>query len=544
MANIIYCSSEDILMDIGLIFLIFSLVVFLYMAGVIAIGLFSAKKKSWLMASVRVGVTVLSAILAIFISKPVAGVITDSVYGMVLPMLGDTFGGFMTEVPVGAGGLRSMVSLLIAPILYVPVFALIRLVLMIAVWIVEKCVTAVEDFRDVRISMSAGAVNGLLIAMVTLIPLCGFIAFGGHMLNTFVESDMCDTALVKENILEPFGIDEAEVADLAHTLDSNAAVVVVHKTIGRPIFNALTTATLDADTTHGQKVKMNLDAEFCGLLKTAGYAVEAMDSLGKDDYTVEDKDILFATADSFFDSDWIRMLAADTLATMSSHWLEGEEFVGMARPTLDPTIDPTIKCILTILSTETVDTLEGDIHVILDVVGDFLVYDLLAEDADYAALVKKLGSSGLLTDMMAKLQENERLSVLATELKSLSIRLVTSMLGVEQLKDGQYAEMMGDVAGTLTDALDMSKEDRDAMVVESVQNAFADEGYEVPSEVVVELTDKIVADLGSDGQITGDELTDYLVNHSDELAGALPDGLPEDLPDEIPDGILDNLPQD
>lgn len=531
-------------MDIGLIMLIFALVAFLYMAGVTTIGLFWGGKKSWIMVSVRIGVTALSAILAIFVSQLLSGLITDKVYGMVLPMLGETLGGFMTEVPVGAEGMRTIVMLVIAPVLYTIVFILIRLVLMIAVWVVEHSVDALEDSKDIRISMPVGAVNGLLIAMVTLVPLCGFISFGGHMLNTVVESDMCETALVQEMIMEPFGMEEEAISDLAHKLDSNAAVAVVHKTIGKPIFNALTTSTLDAETTHGQKVKISLDSEFCGLVKTAGYAMEAMDSLGKEDYTAEDKEILYATADSFFESEWIRMLAVDTLVTMSSHWLEGEEFVGMARPSMDVALDPTFKCILTILSTETVDTLEDDIHVLLDVIGDFLTYDLLAKDADYGELVKKLGSSGILTNLMTKLQANERLAVLAGELKSLSIRLVTNMLGVEQLKDGQYAEMMGDVAGTLTDALDMSKEDRDAMVVESVQNAFADEGYEVPPEVVVELTDKIVADLGGDGQITGDELTDYLVNHSDELAGALPDGLPEDLPDEIPDGILDNLPQD
>ncbi|MBQ9151796.1 MAG: hypothetical protein IJX72_06065 [Clostridia bacterium] len=530
-------------MNISLIFIIFTIVLFLYVAGVSVLGLFMAKKRSWIMVSVRIGVTVLAAILAIFVSELVAGLITDVVYDRVVPLLGEKISGFMTEVPVGAEGLRVIVALLIAPILYAIVFGLLRLLLMIAVWIVEKCVPALQGFVRPEISMPVGAVNGLLIAMVTLIPLCGFMTFGGHMLNTFVDADMCDTAFVQENILDTLDMDEAEISDLARKLEKNPAVIVVHKTVGKPVFQALTTAKLDTTETHGAVVKMNLDSELCGLLKTAGYATEAMGSLEKEDYTVEDKDLLFATADSFFESEWVKMLATDTLVAVSTDWLEGESFAGMARPSLDASLNPTLTCILTILSSETVDTLEEDIHDILDVVGDFLVHDLLTEDADYTELVKKLGSSGLLTDMMAKLQANERLAVLATELKSLSIRLVTNMLGVEQLKEGQYADMMGNVAGTLTDALEMSKEERDALVVESVQNAFADEGYEVPPEVVVEVTDKIVADLGEDGEITGDELTDYLVNHSDELAGSLPDGLPEDLPDELPDGILDDLPE-
>lgn len=510
--------------------LIFTLFLFLYMAGVAVIGLFMAKKRSWIMTSVRVGVTVIAAILAIFVSALLANLITDLVYDRVVPLLGDAVSGFMDEVSVGAEGLRVIVALLVAPLLYAAVFGLIRLLLMIAVWIVEKCIPALQDFVRPAISMPVGALNGLLIAVVTLIPLCGYMTLGAHMLGTFVDSDMCDTAFVQENVLDALDMNEEEVSALSDRLEDNVAVILVHKTVGRPVFNALTTAKLDTSDTHGEVVKMNLETELCGLVKTAGYAVEVMDSFEKEDYTAADKELLYATADSFFGSEWVRMLATDTLVAMSDSWLKGEEFAGMAPPSLDPALQPTLNCVLSILSTETVDTLEEDIHDILDVVGDLLVHDLLNSDGDYMALVQKLGTSGLLTDMLAKLQENERLSTLATELKSLSVRLVTNMLGTEQLKDGRYADMMGNVAGTLTDALDMSKEDRDALVVESVQDQFANEGYDVPPEVIVEMTDQIMADLGSDGEITSDELTDYLVDHSDEMANALPDGAPDEIP--------------
>ena len=211
---------------------------------------------------------------------------------------------------------------------------------------------------------------------------------------------------------------------------------------------------------------------------------------------------------------------------MAEKWLDGEDFAGMSRPKLDAALSPTFDCVLSVLASENADTLEEDIHDILDVLGDFMANDLLGEDADYMQLVQKLGASGLLTDMMAKLQANERLAVLATEIKALSMRLVTNMLGAQQLKDGQYAEMMGNVAGTLTDALEMSKEDRDAMVVESVQEQFAAEGYDVPPEVVVEITDQVMAELGADGEITEEELTDYFLNHSDEALDYIPGGVP------------------
>lgn len=515
----------------------------IFLLGYAAVSLLLARKKSWIMMTVRVGATILSAIIAIPVCLGVSELLSDLVYELLVSNVGEEINLILQELPVGGEGMRVLSSLLISPILYPIIFLLLRLFCLIVIWILEKCIPDLQAHKNIAITLPLGALDGLLAAFFVLIPLCGFCVMGSNMIDTMVETKTCDTAFVQENILDPLDLTEDDLVHLADQLENNAMVTVVHKTLGKPVFNALTTAKLDASATHGQTIKMNLERELCGVMQTAGYALEVVDSFEKEDYSREDKELLYATADSFLASDWIRTLSADALTVLSKSWLNGKDFAGYARPKMDVTLTPTFNCILTILSQETSETLEEDIHVILDVIGDFLVYGLLTEGAEYTELVKTIGSNGFLTETMAKLQKNERLMPLAAELKSLSVRLVTNMLGVEKLKDGQYAEMMGDVAGTLTDALDMSKEERDEYIVESVQNAFADEGYDVPPEVVVEVADKIVADLGTDGEITRDELTDYLVNHSDELAESLPDGLPEDLPDEIPDGILDNSPQ-
>ena len=506
--------------------LILTLVLFLYMLLVAGLGLLLSAKRGWITMTARIGATVIATLIAIPVSILIAEPVSGLLYDKLIPLLGETVSGFMTEVAVGAEGLQMLVALLLSPILFVPVFALIRLLLMIVIWVLEKCIPSLNEKVKLPISLPLGAVNGLLIAVVTLIPLCGFLSLGGHMISTFVEADMCDTAFVRDNVLEALDMTEDEVAELADDLNSNAAVVVVHKTVGKPVFKALTSAKMDTDATHGKTVRMDMETELCSLVKTAGYAMDAMETLKKEDFTAADKEVLFATADSFFESEWIKMLAADTLSAMAEKWLADEAFAGMNRPSLDAALTPTFNCVLSVLASENADTLEEDIHDILDVLGDFMVNDLLGDSADYSALVKKLGSSGLLTDMMAKLQANERLAVLATEIKALSLRLVTNMLGADQLKDGQYAEMMGSVAGTLTNALGMSKEERDAMVVESVQEQFAAEGYDVPPEVVVEITDQVMAELGADGEITEEELTDYFLNHSDEALDYIPGGVP------------------
>jgi hypothetical protein len=48
------------------------------------------------------------------------------------------------------------------------------------------------------------------------------------------------------------------------------------------------------------------------------------------------------------------------------------------------------------------------------------------------------------------------------------------------------------------------------------------------------MSDQIIDDLGADGEITSDELTDYLVNHADEGFEFIPEDIPDNLPDNLP----------
>lgn len=510
--------------------LLFTVAVALFALILGLVNMIKAGKRSWLMAVIRLGITAFSMVASVPVTMMLLNEASDYAYELVIPMLPAALGGFFTEVPVGAEGMRVIASLLIAPVVFLLVFILMRWALSVVAWVIEKIIPPLRK-RSLRgLSRLLGLANGVLVAVVVLIPLAGYLMLSTHAVRTVVESDLTDSAVIKQEILEPMGMTEEELVELSSAVESHPVIATVYNTVGKPVFDSLTNATLDATETHGAVIQMNLETELCGLVRTAGYAMEVMESFEKDDYTDADKQLLFATADSFFSSDWIKMVMTDTLVAMSENWINGEAFAGMDRPKLDATLNPTLNTILELLSTENGETLEEDIHVILDVVGDLKANHLLEENADYTAMVQKMGSSGLLTDMLEKLEANQRMSSLAAELKALSIRLVTNMLGTDLLKGGEYSEMMGNVAGTLTDALTMNKEERDALVVESIQNNFKESGFDVPPEVALKMSDQIINDLGADGEITSDELTEYLVNHADEGFEFVPDELPDNLP--------------
>ena len=248
-------------------------------------------------------------------------------------------------------------------------------------------------------------------------------------------------------------------------------------------------------------------------------------------------------ADSFFESEWIKMFATDAIAEFATCWKENRPCLGISRPTLDANLNPTLNCILDTLSHEEGDDLEEDIHTVLDVTGDLLVADLLSDMGDYENMVRKLGESGLLTKMLAKLDANPRLHPLAAEIKSLSIRLVTSMLGVDKINSGEYDEHLDSMASTLTGVLDMPREEREQMVIDGIKDALSDQDFDLPEDVILEVSDKMMEDLGEDGVITGDELKQYMMDHADEAFDLGVENLPEDLPEGLPEDWEDQIPQ-
>ncbi len=491
------------------------------------IYMLGARKRSWIMATVRIGITIVSTVVSIPLAKLLASPLSKLVYSLLLEKTEGELDTFMARVPAMGEGLRVIVALVLAPILFVIVFLVIRFVIAMVMWIVEKKVPVLKERSKLGLTMPLGALNGFLIGAVTLIPLCGFMAFGAKLLYTVEDTGMMESAMMEE-MVEDTGWDEDALVEVADTLDGQILMKSIHVTIGKPVFKGLTTAKLDKDVTHGEKVKINLEKEFCGFVTTAGCFSEAVDTFSKEDFVEEDKEILFDAANSMFESDWVALMMTDTLVAMSETWLENESFIGMERPSLDATMNPTVNCVLEIMSEQEPETLREDMLIILDVIGDLMVYDILTDEMGYETLVQRLGQDSLLSSLLSKLEESPRLEALSVELKNLSIRLVTNMLGKELLESGEYDEMIGSVATSLTNVLELPKKERDAVIIESVRENFSAEGYDVPDDVVLEMSNKMIDELGKDGVITADELKTYMVEHAEEGFEITDDMIPDE----------------
>lgn len=500
-------------MNFSLIFSLAALVFVLLCAGV---TLLIARRHGWIMAVVRAGTTLLTAVLSVPLAKLIADKVAGALAGGVLPKLGGAIADIMTKVPVAEEGAEVLVALILTPVIYLFLFAILRGLLGIVLMILEKKLPILkkQETGPLKITLPVGAANGLLVAIAALIPVCGLLALGGTALDTLTQPDMVNTSFVQTTVIKTAKSSEAKLKTLADDMGRNPAVVAVHKTVGKPMFKWMTTGDLDVTKTHNVAVKMNLETELCSLLEVAGHGTEMLDIINSKDHRENDQERLVALADTLLESTWVKLVATDLMVELGEAWQNDEPFAGKNPPAMNSDLEPTFDTLWGVLANENYNTIEDDLHVIVDVIGEVVEADLFSTQADYRDLVSKLGQGTLLTDVTAKLQSNERLAPVAVELKAMSMRLVTKMLGVEDLQSGKHDKLVGNVASSLTNAMTLPEEERREVILDSVKTSFGDSGYDVPDDVAVDISNQIIDELGADGEITQEELKNYMVEHA------------------------------
>lgn len=505
---------------------ILTMAIVVYVALIALLTALPARKRHWSMVLLRTGVIGASAIVSVPLSKLIADEIGQRLYGVVEPRLPADLQTFMGEVPLVAESAQLIVSLLIAPLLFLVLFLVLRAVLCLIVWIVERVVPALRErsLRNSAIAVPIGAVNGILVALVTLITLCGYVA-----LSTDAISLLGDQAEpLQEEILAPapehirvdalsYEIETPEttediqvVLDVSEEIGDNPLISVLN-TVGTPLFHEMTSGTLEDGS-----IEFVLAEELPHLTESAGQLVDALERFEDEDVTKEDTEALMSAVQNLLSSDWVAEVAADSVSFIAETWQDGEAFMGMEAPQVGGMLQPVLDTALTVLSTESAENLRADVETVLTVMSDLMAAGLLSDDPDYQSMLEELGKDGLISRLMETLNANPHMAPLAEELKAVSVKIVSSVLGETLKNTEEYDPLIENVAGQLTDVIHMSKEERDPIVRDAVKSAFEEYGVTVPEDVAVEFSEKALAEVGEDGTVDADELKQYLIDNIDE----------------------------
>ncbi len=512
---------------------IIPIVILVYVALIALFTALPARKRHWSMVLARTGIVIVSVIASVPLSKLIAAKIGHWLYGVVEPEMPTDLQTFMGEVPLVAESAELIVSLLLAPILFLVLFLVIRAILSLVAWIIERVVPALHhrSLKNTAIAMPIGAVNGVLVALVTLIPICGYVALTTSAISMMTDKEVplseeimapapehVRVEQLSDDAALPTDDDSFEIfVDAAEKTGSNPVITVLN-TVGSPLFNWMTSGTLDDGN-----IEFTLAEELPHLTKSAGQLADAVALFEDKDITQEDTDALIAAVETLLSSDWVAEVAADSISFIAETWKDGKSFMDMEPPEVGTMLQPIMDTALTVLSTESVETLRTDVNTVLNVMVDLMAVGFLSDEPDYDKLLEELGKDGFISDLMATLNANPHMAPLAEEVKAVSVKVVSSVLGETLKNTDEYDPLIADVAAQLNDVLHLTVEEREPIIRDAIKTAFAEHGVNVPEDVAVEFSEKAITEVGADGAVESEELKQYLIDNIDEGMG-LTDG--------------------
>ncbi|MBE6693758.1 MAG: hypothetical protein E7589_03225 [Ruminococcaceae bacterium] len=481
----------------------------------ISAGLYalSARKHTWMGSAMRTVLIIVSVIISCLISTAISAALGDSFSSFIVEPLLSSLGDLTSSVPLLANTVIAIASMILAPFIFIVIFSVLRLVLSLLGKIPEKLLIEklVPQKVNVKwVSPIVGAVNGALVAVITIVPICGYLLLASNVVNATAAMVDTDTTQTAELAAEETGEEGADLLDTIASLGENPAVKAVGF-IASPVFDALTTADVPTGHGDGSTVKFVLSKDIANVFDIFDHVTVFMDDMTSGEVSEHTQQNMHDLSHAFASSEWTLCFASDTFSSMADAWLEGDDFMGMSQPELPAVFEHTFSQSLEIIGNVTPATVEDDLNTIFDVFYYFLKGDLMNGESNADGLMTSLSESDILSSIIDTLEANERFAPLADEIIDMGLRVVATSIGkVELGSDEQYDALVGEISNSLTNTLSMSEDERDEYIKESIKTAFTDYGTEIPEDVALTCADKMIAELGGDGEITDEEVHAYL----------------------------------
>ena len=235
----------------------------------IGIGLLTGRKFKWQFTVSKIAIFVVSAILAAIVSavlcNSISHVVGDALAeaGVFDELLGE-YSDIMTEVVTVRELLCAFISMIVAPIMYIPVFGIFRGILGLINRVAltklyikkaeeEPSRLRVADKKKNYLGMGLGALCGLVLCVAIMLPLMGGLSVAGTISHVVAEY-----------------IDDEQAADAVEAItdaaELNTTSVLVTALGGKGVYNIMTTYNV-----LGTKVSLVKEAEFFS--SVGGFAV-------------------------------------------------------------------------------------------------------------------------------------------------------------------------------------------------------------------------------------------------------------------------------
>lgn len=422
-----------------------------------------------------------------------------------------------------------VIAIVTAPVVFIAAFYIIKAVLFVVYWLLGAIVAGGrhKGLFSRLLGAALGVVQGALVAVVVLLPVCGFLTLAGEAREE----------LTSREDLSPETVEAVDGFYTAYLDDAISSPVVT--LIGQygydTVFKGLTHATVE-----GEEYDMREKA-----VLLAGVAVDVMELKGMDwkapnpDQQVDIERILHSMAGD----EYMARILAGVLRGSSTALTENIDAFPVEEPFRSIFAEA-----FGLFSDSDHTNVEGDLNTMLHVyfiMADHEILVLLSED-DTEALKGKLTATDengtlIIDSVIDELHKNERTDRLVTILTKLSISIMADQLGLSE----DVTVMYENVKGGINDALAIDKENYEtdeeyrAALNESVSGTLEENGIVLEDEIVEGISDYIADNYSDLEEITDQEVNDVILSYYSSYVEYKNNNPDADIPDLNPDDLGD-----
>lgn len=517
-------------------FWIFSLL-FCFFAGLCVLkGALGGRKYIWQLSFARIIVVIVSAIISAFLATLISNALAKMILDMAISnrWFGNV-GDMIKELPTGVSAAGVLGSMFVSPILFIPIFVIIKAILnaftkLIALLIAKvssgeiaeedeaekveeqeesegglfggEYVTEAEaepefdehgrkivkrkHFKNKYKLLVAehfnpagaifGAICSVLVFCVFLIPAVGVI----DTVNSIVP-------MVGEMIPEEEE-QVSEIVDLALEIvdaaDNNVGSAVVKYSGGKLLYGAMTTGIINGEMTNFNKES----ALFTAMLDSVAVVIdEDASGHGKADAIRE-------ISPAFDKSVIVRTLLSELCSTAGGEWEDGKDFHGIERPRVGGEYEDIFSSLINVFSTSDSENIKKDFHSIVEAVAVLFERDAAQNIQNDPMSI--LENEEITAELLESFLENERLDPMVDGVADFGINILLDTVDTPNTHNGLYNNFV-------TSFLRISASDEETLT-KAYSDVFDDYGIRVDADTLA---------FAVESKLSGDDMYNWLFMH-------------------------------
>lgn len=291
--------------------------------------------------------------------------------------------------------LMALLTVIIAPLVFIVVYLLVGLLLKIPKMIIQKLLIPKTKNIGLRLLGGAfGAVRYVLAVGVLLVPIVGYLNYACDTIDSVEQAQIvqAENGSLKDN----------EIVGMLYTVKDSAPVKAVQLAGGKWLFNTLTTVDVD-----GTSISLNGETQSVLGIYSSAKPLLSTPLIYYGDAQIEALDNVINNLEN---SHFLTGIVSGAISSVSKELLNNGAILGYELPDLGDTLNPYRDRLLKVLASTNEQALIGDIRTVSNVISHSIENGVIREvmRGENRDILSILSNDIYMGSLMSELYKNER----------------------------------------------------------------------------------------------------------------------------------------